>query len=346
MTAAIPGHISFAVPASWSVMLLGAPLLLINRSVQFTLIHLLGLLFVIYAAFSLVWAPNGYWGFVQIIAIAGVFALASTEDFKIKPVLKGLTLGLIASDFIAFLQLFEFKGVLSVGFSGLFVNPNIFAEVSALILVLLLINKMWLYSIVTLPGLFVSSRAVMLGLAGALIVWIWRKSKIAVGVIGVLSLALLWYMTTYRYMRSVNQRLGIWQDMMAGFNLFGNGIGSFEYLFPIYNVHLDAAVNRTYQAHNEFLQTIFELGFIGAALLSAIIILSWNSKYAPWLVCFLIISCFGFPLHIAATAFMFAIVMGHISVNRNYIWNKRSDIRSTLSLWISKQRYVKIENSI
>lgn len=340
MTVYIPGHIGFVMPTSWAVMLLGAPLLLLNRSTQFTPIHLLGFIFVAYAAISLLWAPSGYWGFVQILAMAGIFALASTEDFKIEPIVKGLALGLLVSDQVFFLQLFGFNGVTNttpLG-SGLFVNSNIFAEVSALILVLILINRMWIYSIVTLPGLYMSSRAVVLGLAGAAIIWIWRKSKLAVGAILISSLFMIWA-TSLIHNGSISHRLGIWHDMLIAFNVFGNGIGSFEYLFPIYNVSIDPTANRVLQAHNEPLQVIFELGYVGFIVFSSMIILNWNDKYASWLVCFLIISCFGFPLHIAATAFMFAVVMGHLSVSGNSIWNRIGDFRSALFIWLENKRY-------
>jgi hypothetical protein len=328
MTIYVSRYIGSATNPAWAVMLLGAIWYMFKNSVPLTLIHVLALLFLSYAALSLMWSPNGYEAFTELLALFSIFMIAS--KFKIESVIKGLALGLLVSDLVFIAQMYRLVDIFNATLlpAGLFINSNILAEVTALILVLLLINKMWWYLPIILPGLLVSSRASLMGLIGALIVWAWYKSKVVASGLTLIGLLAFYFMSAHIDVGTVSQRLVLWSDTIRGITLFGHGIGSFQYLYPLYS-HLDLSQFRIEEVHNELLQYMFELGFI-AVIPLIMMILVWNKEYAPWLICFVIISCFGFPLHIAATAFMFATVMGYLSRDCNIFSLQLSDIRPNL----------------
>lgn len=345
MTAYIPNYIGYAIPTGWVVMLLGAVYYLYwGNSTQLTKSQLIQnwsiLAFVFYAALSLIWSPNGYYIFSQLLAIVGIFIVSSKLDIKL--IIKGLVFGLIVSDLVMLSQIFGFKEILYVTLlpAGLFVNSNILAEVSTLILILLLINRMWWYSFACLPGLLVSSRATVLSLIGASVVWAWSKSKLITTAFITLG-CLVFYIFSSHHDMSIDERLTIWRDTINGFTLFGHGIGSFEYLYPMYSSLNPAEMLRPNEAHNEFIQFYFELGIMIILPIFTIII-NWNKEYAPWLVSFAIISCFGFPLHIPATAFMFAIVFGYICNHSDIFSIRNVNIRSDLLVRMGNKRYQKV----
>ena len=325
-TAFIPGIFGAASNTAWAVMWLVAPVLLLNCKIGVTPITVLGALFLAYASISLLWSPHGLLELMQLLALASVFVWGlALKDLR--NVTIGLSVGLAVSSVIAILQYFKAELLIInfTKFSGLFINSNIYAEVSGMIFILLIINKLWWYIPVTIPGLLVSSRAVVLALGVSLAMFIWHKSKIAS--IGIVLAS--WFIALKLSFRdalidlssassintqSINIRFNIWLDMLQGFNLFGNGIGSFVYLFPYYNKHLDTTVSLAEYAHNDLMQLIFELG-IGALPLVMIVglLLKINHEYRNALVFFIIIGFFGFPLHMPVTAFIVALVAAQLA---------------------------------
>lgn len=325
MTAFVPGIIGATSNTSWAVMWLAMPLLLLNCKIEITLIHILGLIFLSYAALSLLWSPHGLLELMQLLALASVFVWGFTIK-DLRKVTIGLAVGLAVSSVIAILQYFKIDlGILTTDkLTGLFINPNIYAEVSGMLLVLILIYKLWWFIPVTIPGLLVSSRAVVIALGITLAMFTWTKSKL-------LSVAIVlfsWFIAFKLSIRdtifsdlgieavntkSLNIRIGMWQDMLSGFSIFGNGIGSFVYLFPEYNKHLDVTVSIAEYAHNDLLQLIFELG-IGAIPLVLIVayLLKVNNEHRNALIFFLIIGFFGFPLHMPVTGFVVALVAAQL----------------------------------
>jgi hypothetical protein len=325
MTAFIPNVVGAVSPTAWAIMWLIIPIYLLKCKIEMTSIHWLGLLFLSYASLSLLWSPHGALDLLQWFALAGVFMWsASLKD--IKAIVIGSVLGLIVSDVIAIFGIDIFK--LTDKPAGLFVNSNVFAETSGMILILLLTYKLWRYLPVVIPGLLVSSRAVVLGLSMTFLVWAWRKSKVAAISISALGLVVV---SVIGHMSSIDARLGIWQDTISGLTLFGHGLGSFEYLFPLYSKHMDMSIMRPVEAHNDILQLIFELG-IGVIPLLAIIfkLLKVNDTHVYAIIFFIVVGCFAFPLHMPITAFMVALVAGQLARNISYSSNPINYFRSTL----------------
>jgi hypothetical protein len=333
MIAFVPSVVGAVVPTNWSVMWLVMPVLLIimwirKTEIQITSSHQFGLLFLSYVSISLIWSPHGAYDLLQWLAIASVF-IWSAELKDIKPIVIGLAIGLTVSDVVAILQYFDINLVFKLTDkpSGLFVNSNIFAETSGMVLVLLLASQLWRYIPVTLPGLMVSSRAVIIGLSATFLVWAWSKSKIlALSIVGLAGILI----STIDRADSVTLRLGVWKDTILGFTISGHGLGSFEYLFPLYS-HVENPSIRFFNSHNDILQLIFELG-IGAIplFIATFLLLKANDDYKYPFIFFIIIGLFGFPLHKPVTAFMVALVAGQLANRRLDSRAASNNIRSVL----------------
>ncbi len=57
----------------------------------------------------------------------------------------------------------------------------------------------------------------------------------------------------------------VWKDMLSiikDFPLFGTGLGTFSYVYPLYKKYMEAPLVYTY-AHNDYLQLIIETGILG-----------------------------------------------------------------------------------
>src|ERR1035438_6650643 len=135
----VPPYIGAVLPTGWAVLYLAMPVILWHTKIEPTPIHDMGLLFLLYAGLSLIWSPHGLFGFMQLCALASVFVWAYSLD-NLRPVIIGLAIGLSVS---AVLSVFQFFGIWLVYVdtlpAGLFVNFNIFSEVSAATVGLLLV---------------------------------------------------------------------------------------------------------------------------------------------------------------------------------------------------------------
>ena len=314
MTAFSPNIVGAVVPTSWSIMLLASPILLKDK-IELTEIHIIGLIFLIYASLSWLWYPHGTLDLLRLFALASVFIWGYTLK-NLKNVVIGLSVGLSVSAIIAIFQYFGYSVVFQATPkpSGLFVNQNVFSEITGMILLLLVIYKMWWFLPTTVPGLLVSSRATVIGLGFTFVIWVWSKSKSFAILIILMALLAFILITDFEHFDSVYERFDIWQDTISGFTLFGHGVGSFIYDYPTYAIHHDIMTTRPFEAHNDILQLIFEFG-IGAIplILMVGILLKTNDIHKYPLIFFVIVGQLGFPLHMPVTAFMAAIVAGYLA---------------------------------
>lgn len=326
ITAFVPGVIGATSNTSWAIIWLVAPLLLLKCEIEITIVHILGLLFLSYAAISLLWSPHGLLELMQLLALVSVFMWGYNLK-NLRNVTIGLSIGLAVSSVIAILQYFKIDLLIvsAIGGkpSGLFINSNVYAEISGMILILILINRLYWYIPTTLIGLSVASRSVVLALSISLAMFVWSKSKLLSLIILISSSAIALGLSTYTDINTVsgvnintmslNLRLDMWYDMLSGFKIFGNGIGSFVYLFPEYNKHLDTSVNLAEYAHNDLLQLIFELGIgVIPLVLIIMILLKVNNEYRSALLFFIIIGFFSFPLYMPVTGFMVSLVAAQL----------------------------------
>ena len=315
MTAFVPGIVGAVSPTAWVVMLCGGSVLLLKTEIKLTLIHWLGLLFLSYAAISCLWSPHGALDFLHLLALTSVFVWAATLK-DLKTIVIGLALGLSVSAAIATLQYFHLVNFIfqaTAKPSGLFVNSNVFSEITGMMLILLIVSKLWWFLPSVVPGLLVSSRSVALGLGLTGLLWVWSRSKsLAITIILLFGSLGLW-LTDFTNFQSIDERFDIWRDTISGFTLLGHGIGSFQYEFPFYAKHLDISLNHPFEAHNDILQLIFELGIgVIPLMLIMVILLKVNDAYKYSLFFFIVIGLFGFPFYMPVTAFMAALVAGYL----------------------------------
>lgn len=313
----IPGIVGASISTGWLFLLIVCPFLLLYCD---DLKLRWGFGFICFAALSLSWSYslNIALFYLLKVIVLGLLFWIGQNIHDIKPIFKGLATGLGISSIVAWLQYAGFHEVYSLGNdpSALFINPNIYSEVSAVILVGLIVLNLWWWIPVTLTGLLlVHSRAAYVGLAVSLFVWGWKFDKrLAISVtlgIAVLGTSLYW---DHFNTASIQERLNIWLDTVQGFKLFGNGIGSYETMFPYYATHINTEAARPKFAHNDLLNIIFELG-IGTSLLIPVIlnVLKSNRKELVIIYTVFTISLFTYSFHVPVEAFVVFLVAGYIT---------------------------------
>lgn len=315
----VPDWTGAATTPRWALAAVVLPLLLRKGRVEFTAAHLFGLLFVAYAAASVLWAPHKWEAIdtlLKLIVLAEAFVLGSQAD-DIRPIVAGAALGLGVSSAIILLgipvpQTSDYP-------AGLFVNSNALGEIAAVALVGALVHRiLWAVPLIA-PALVASHcRGAFLALGGALIMWFWPRSKVAAIALALAGVATAAWMGSSE---SAQQRLDMWGAVLPQLTFAGKGIGSFYTLYPLYSP-FDTLLQRPEHLHNDWLEFTFELGIVGTVLYSAFL---WSARSAI-LAVLAIEAFFGFPLHLAATAVLGGILAGH---SNRY----RLGVRDSLSMW-------------
>lgn len=315
----VPDWSGAATTPRWALAAVVIPLLMRRNGAPFTAAHLFGLLFVAYAAASVLWAPHKWEALdalLKLIVLAEAFVLGS-QMRDIRPVVAGSALGIGVSSAVIVLgihvpQTSDYP-------AGLFVNSNALGEIAALVLAGALIHRIWWAVPLIAPALIASHcRGAFLALAGAAIIWVWARSKpvaIALVIIGIASAA--WMGSS----ESAQQRLDMWAAIVPQLTAIGKGIGSFYTMYPLYSP-FDTLLQRPEHLHNDWLEFAFELGVVGAILCSAFL---WSARSIV-LAVLVVEAIFGFPLHLAATAVLGGIMSGHA------VRDRRS-VRDSLAQW-------------
>lgn len=320
----VPGITGAVIPTGWLVLVILAPLMLPKFDYDF------GFLFLCYAALSLLWTENlniAIFYFLKLIALSCVFQYGRSLN-RLDYVFKGLCCGLGVSAVISIFQYYGYHSIYSLNNSpaGLFVNPNIFCEISVVILLTLIIFKLWWWMLITLPGLLlVQSRAGYLALGISILIGLWKKDKnlALILLFLVFGFGMIFYFNKFS-MSSIQQRLDMWADTINGLRLFGNGVGSYELLYPLYATHIDTSISRPRYAHNDLLQLIFEFG-VGTLLLLPLI---WNvivSRKLEKVIVYaiIVISMFTYSFNTSVMAFMGFLVAGFV-VGNDPVWTMRN----------------------
>lgn len=344
MTAFVPNIVGAVVPTNWAVMWIIAPVLLFKTKIELTLIHVLGSIFLLYASLSWMWSPHGTLDLLRLFGLASVFVWATTLK-DLKNIVFGLSCGLCVVALIAISQYFGFDIVFKATDkpAGLFVNSNVYSEITGMLFLLILIYKLWWFLPATIPGLLVSSRATIIGLGLTFLIWLWAKSRSLAIFISILTTLAFVLTTNFEDFKSVYERFDIWKDTISGFTLLGHGVGSFVYDYPIYEHYHDMMTTRPFEAHNDLLQLIFEFGIgIIPLILMISLLLKTNDNHKYPLIFFIIISQLGFPFHMPVTAFMATILAAYL-VNHSLDYSYISDnIRSILFTRRQAQGYREI----
>lgn len=283
----------------------------------------LGLVFLTFAAVSLLWSAGPYEGgdqLAKMLFLAAIFRVGA-ELPSLRPVYVGLAMGFAVNSAIVIAQVAGWTGVPQLNSpAGLFVNKNYLAEPAAMLLVALTACRLRWCVIFVLPALVLpGARGAIAGLAVAALAWVWTKSRIGalvlagIGVIAACALLEQGYGGP-----SMAERIQIWQATIGGMTWTGNGLGSFRALFPSHAPDFNLLAGRPSHAHNDFLEMAYELG-PGAALYLAMIALALcgpNGAEKLALIVFLTEGCFGFPLHFPIPAALAALVAGRLCRER------------------------------
>jgi O-antigen ligase len=305
----VPDWSGAATTPRWALAAIVLPVLMRTARVEFTAAHLFGLLFVAYAALSAMWSPNQWESIdalIKLIVLAEAFIVGSQMN-DIRPIVAGAALGLGVSSAVILLgipvaQTSDYP-------AGLFVNSNALGEIAAVALVGAFVHRIWWAFPLVLPALVAAHcRGAFLALAGAFIVWLWPRSKLAAAALAVAGIAVAAWMGTSD---SAQQRLEMWGAVLHQLTLAGKGIGSFYTLYPLYSP-FDTLLQRPEHLHNDWLEFTLELGIVGTVLYAAFL---WSARSIV-LVVLGIEALFGFPLHLAATAVLGGILSGHSARHR------------------------------
>lgn len=313
----VPDISGAATTPKWALLSIFVPILW-PRGIPLTWGHLTVLALLFWAAVSVLWSPEelhsvpALWTFVLL---AGIFFIGSDME-DIGPVFVGLSLGLSLSSVAAVAQqFFHWHGVFQNSIpAGLFVNRNMMAEAACLTMLGCIVWRKWWCLPLLAPAAFLPmGRGALLGLAIGLLVHLRSRLLWGFGIMGGLSVAILMVAHGYR-IDSLTHRLAIWRDTLEGLTIFGNGIGSFYVLYPSHASLTDTLVQRPDHVHNDVLEVLYELGLPGVALCAALWILCSGSrnKGLPVLVGLGCMSFWEFPLYMPVTAFVGALVAGHL----------------------------------
>jgi len=283
--------------------------------------------FVLWSGITLIWTPNlvlglnAYW---QVILMVGVFALGSSI-VTLRPVLIALGIGFGINGALVLMQGLwwnPFKYLQTPGnpeVVATFINGNLLAECAALTFIGCTAYRLWwclpgLLPAIILPWTNGTPRAPLVAITVSGLFWLWRRRPLlAVHLLGFATI--IGASVIGGHGDSLGQRFNIWSDTLRGLTPFGHGLGSYYVSYPAYAERQNTLLSRPENAHNDYLEIIYELGIPGAILLAYLIGIAWRSSRQPERYMFigvLVVSAFGFPLHMPMGQFMAALIAGRL----------------------------------
>ena len=306
----IPGITGAYIATQWPLLAVAMSFGLL-RSGPFTVFHAAGLVFIAYAAVRLPFSPAPYAGVfgLWLIIIMGLCLWFGTTMTSVKELYAGLAAGAAVSSFVAVLQHFGFTGIQTVTAApaGLYVNSVQQGTVLALIVVALISERMWLWVLPLVPGIWLAhSRGAWLALAVGLLACCVRRAW----VFGIVGAAGAFYLLS-PLSSSDAQRMLIWQFAYSTLTWLGWGPGMF------YAAALPRGGAFSFYpeyAHNDALQLAWEYG-IGALLPLGIFGYAiWRTDVKEWpiVIAFVTAGCYSMPLFMPITSFLALIAVGRI----------------------------------
>jgi hypothetical protein len=248
-------------------------------------------------------------------------ALASSPaPFFMRPIAIGCGFGFALNSAAVIAQYFGWKLIPQIApLSGLYYNHNQASEGAALTAALVVGYRLWWLVPGLLPTLAVGSRTPLLALGAAALLGLWRRDRF-LAMLSALGFALIAAAFTPSWatpFQSLTERFGVWQDALHGLTFWGRGLGSWIGEFPRWQLHSDPLFVRYEEAHNDYLQVIFDLGVPGVLLILATVGALWRASRTPeWYAClvFAVMAFFGFPLQEPATGALLVVCAGSLSV--------------------------------
>lgn len=302
----------------WTVMAVGAALLIWSCRVVWTWGHALG-------ASSLAWGLVGlYWSVSPLdtlgelhhwIIAAVLFAVAAeVEERDVHNALRALAVGVTVSSLFALIQWAGLPTANSiVGYSGLWLSKNMAVEVSAVALVGALGLRFWWGVPGPLLGLYLAGgREGALLLAAAGIAWFWLKldwfGRLVLPLLGLAAVNRLWShgLLTSGWLK-LDDRMEIWSFTLQHLRLMGWGLNTFGSLQTGYEF-----------SHNDLLQYAFELG-VGIILMVGVVAYALTAQRTLERVLLLVLgtACLvWYPLHAPGPVLLGSILAGYLCGDR------------------------------
>ena len=316
-----PGTANAAMAPRWAFLMVVAPLVLFSVDIKkITLSHVLLGLVLLYAGVSFSWSIVGYdwaFGYAHLFVIALLFVIGAQLQ-SLRPLLIGAVCGLAFSSVAVVGQ--KFLGWTFIDQvappAGLYMNKTQLGEISVLVLVACIYERMWWALPVLLPSFIIpESRSSYVAFLVVMVVGLLRnRPRLLVGITAVAAVSVIVYCLRDGD-PSVMQRFYIWCDTLSGYSLFGSGWGQFYAGYPNHAYLVDTLAERPDHAHNDLLEIGYELG-IGALLVVAFAWSVWRNGLATEKAVFLAfvsLGCFGFPLYMPESAAIFALVAGRLA---------------------------------
>lgn len=274
--------------------------------------------FFLYACLSSLWAPdwtNSVWRLWEFACIGLAMWLGASLKF-LRGIVIGLALGLTVSSLLSVVQKLGFQPVLWLntdGQAGLFYNQVFQGMTIALVILLLIRERLWLFIPLLLPGLYLSnSRGAWFALGVGLMLEVFRSWQLLLLACG----AVFTYLT-FGLSSAEHERVQIIVGAVTNLSLFGNGAGSF--------LDLWIGPKRPEFAHNDILQLIFEFGIFAAIPVG---LLCWTGRMAVApLGAFIFLGFFTFPLFTPLPAIIFGLLAGHLSAHPAHARDPLSRLR-------------------
>lgn len=237
---------------------------------------------------------------------------------------------------VGFEQFFGNREGVNAIMTGTLGNVNILASFLVMIIPIALYSREYLKAIIMLLVVIVSSSQMAMGaLLLSIIFLIGSKSKklAIITIISVISLGVIIgvsynHSTKVRNFLADNGRFGVWKQIYGdiknpidyggvkkSFAFTGYGIGSFRYLF--HNNHEPYKSEHFYEAHNEYLEFMYNTGIIGILLL-------FMSIWAFLKACF--------PLNSLKRCLISSLVSSIVCAIGMYVWQLGPTIFYTIIL--------------
>jgi O-antigen ligase len=324
-----PGISGAGTSPRWALLAAVAlPTLLVIR-LRVTVLHIVGFLFVAWAAATYLWtgAPLDSIAALWKLAILASILCIGGECDDLAPFYWGAAAGLAISSLIAILQIAGYAPVPDVAHDqaiGLFVNRLVLAEAAALIGLALLAMEWWpAVVLLVAPALILPcERSPILAFCFAGAFWLWRISRLGacgLALSGILAAAAITSGLTFNEIpdakNSQNRietaaaRLTIWRAVAEQTSPLGSGFGAFRETAP---QPIAGAIIE--HAHNEPIEIAFETGFVGlvlfALLFGGAIAIFPRSIEGIVLLGLLMEASFAFSFHEPTTAAMGALCAG------------------------------------
>ncbi len=268
---------------------------------------------------SLAWTPvplgaiGQAWDDVLLALV--VIVGASLEE--IAPAMLAIAAGLGVSSVIVVAQVLGWHGWPEAATpSGLFINKDVLAEVSAIVLVWFAASRLWWAIPLLLPDvLLTSSHAAFAAFGAALVAWLLARRRLFWASVACLGGVAAVVLVPGSAASSAMRRIEVWEAALRGISLFGHGVGSFPVL--VYTLTGNPHVTSLLwgEPHNEVLNWAFESG-IGAFLPFVFLFLVMRDRHvqqtpeATALVAAAVIAFVSFPLHVPLSLLVVGLLAG------------------------------------